>query len=152
MDRLRAASLFAALGATAALAGCGSSGDGRSSAADYRRQATKICEDANQRAGALKRPRDLPGLRNYLDRTLAIVQEDTDRLRRLKPPAELQTGHDAALRAQAAAIKQLRSLRRQLDVAKPSVKSLQAGLDDVQRLGDQADRRFRDLGLERCAD
>ena len=145
----------AALLVVVALAGCGggSSGGGVAlSAADYRKQATRICEDANRRADALARPKDLAALRTYLDRTLEIVQQDTDRLRHLRPPADLRAGHEAAVRIQDAAIRRLRSLRAELDKSKPSVSELQAGLDEVQRLGDQADKRFRDLGLERCAD
>jgi len=151
----RAARVPAALLVVSALAGCGgSSGGGPSTltAAEYRRQATRICEDANRRADALARPRDLAALRGYLDRTLEIVEQDSARLRRLRPPADLRAGHEAAMRAQDAAIRRLRSLRAQLDQGKPSVTELQAGLDEVQRLGDQADKRFRDLGLERCAD
>jgi hypothetical protein len=145
----------AALLVAAALAGCGGgsgNNDAAVTAAEYRKQATRICEDANRRADALARPKDLAALRGYLDRTLEIVEQDTERLRRLRPPADLRAGHDAAVRAQDAAIRRLRSLRAELERPKPSVKELQSGLDDVQRLGDQADRRFRDLGLERCAD
>ena len=147
--------LPAALLVAAALAGCGGGSTDKSSAlspAAYRKQATRICEDANRRADALARPKDLAALRTYLDRTLQIVQQDTDRLRRLRPPADLRAGHEAAVRAQDAAIRRLRSLRAELEKPKPSVTELQSGLDEVQRLGDQADKRFRDLGLERCAD
>jgi len=144
--------LLAAAGAIAALAGCGGDRPKTLSAAGYRRQASAICVDANRRAGAVERPRNLAGLRRYLDRTLVIVEQDTDRLRRLEPPAQLRSGHAAALRVQDAAIRRLRALRGELDAARPSVSALRRGLADVQRLGDEADRRFRALGLQRCAE
>jgi len=144
--------LLAAAGAIAVLAGCGGDGQPKApSAAEYRREASAICVDANRRAGAIKRPRDLAGLRRFLDQTLVIIEQDTDRLRRLRPPAALRSGHAAALRVQDAAIRRLRALRGELDAAHPSVRALRKGLGEVQRLGDEADRRFRALGLERCA-
>src|SRR5206468_3487706 len=62
--------LLAAAGAIAVLAGCGGDGPKALSAAEYRRQASAICVDATRRAGAIRRPRDLAGLRRYLDQTL----------------------------------------------------------------------------------
>jgi len=146
---VRRTSLVAA-GAVAALAGCGGSG-GASSASDYRNAATKICDDANRRAAAIARPRDLSALRDYLDKTLSIVQQDTDQLRSLHPPDNLKAGHEAALRAQDAAVARLRALLDRLKSAKPTVAELRAALAEVQRLSDQADKRFRALGLSHCA-
>src|SRR3954454_9993957 len=130
-----AARVPAALLVVVALAGCGGGSKGGTttlSAAGHRTQATRICEDANRRADALARPRDLGALRTYLDRTLEIVQQDTDRLRRLRPPADLRAGHEAPGRGQGGASRRLPSLRTELDKSKPSVSELQSGLDEVQ--------------------
>ena len=135
--------------AVVTLAGCG--GSDRLSAADYRKQATRICADADRRARAVPRPKDLAGLRSYLDSTVAIVQQDNERLRALKPPGDLQDGHAAALRAQDAAIRELQRLRTELRAPKPSLAAVQAGLARVARLGSEADRQFRRIGLPRCA-
>jgi hypothetical protein len=140
---------LAVLGAAVALAGCGSSGS--MSAADYRNAATKICDDANRRAAAVPQPQGLGTLRDYLDSTLAIVSSDTDKLRALKPPDDLKTEHQAALRAQDAAIRSLRALLARLKSGKPTVAELKSDLDGVQRLSNQADAAFRALGLQRCA-
>jgi hypothetical protein len=148
---VRPARPLAAAAVIAALAGCGGDDHKTLSAAAYRREASRICADANRRAGAIARPRDLAGLRGYLDQTLVIIEQDTDRLRRLRPPAALRSGHAAALRVQDAAIRRLRALRGELDARRPSVKKLRDGLADVQRLGDRADRRFRAIGLSPCA-
>jgi hypothetical protein len=148
--RPRRARLIVAVGAAAMLAACGGGG-GRLSAADYRRQASRICADADRRAKAIPRPRNLSGLRGYLDRTLTIVQQDNDRLRALKPPDDLQDRAAAALRAQGAAIRMLRRLRDELRAPKPSLRAVQAGLAEVSQLGNEADRRFRELGVPRCA-
>jgi len=145
----RRARLVVAVGAAAMLAACG--GGGRLGAADYRQKASRICADANRRANAVPRPRNLSGLRAYLDRTLTIVQQDNDRLRALKPPEDLQDRAAAALRAQDAAIRLLRRLRDELRAPKPSLRAVQAGLAEVARLGNEADRQFRALGLPRCA-
>ena len=142
-------SAVAVLAAAVLLAGCG--GGGGMSTAGYRAAATKICEDANRRAAALARPKDLAALRDYLGKTLAIVQQDTGRLKALKPPAALKAHHEAALRLQDEAIARLRVLLQRLTSAKPPIKELQAGLAEVQRLSNQADREFRALGLQRCA-
>src|SRR5437764_14663888 len=134
---------LAVLAALVALAGCG--GGSGSSAADYRTAASKICDDANRRAAALKPPSNLAGLRPYLAKTLAIVERDTGRLRALHPPADLKADHDAALRLQAEAIRRLRALLGRLQSARPSVPELQAALAAVKSLSYQADRRFRAL-------
>ena len=144
--RRRGAALVVAV---VTLMGCG--GSDRLSAADYRRQATRICADADRRAKAVPRPKNLAGLRAYLDRTLVIFEDDNGRLRALKPPADLQDGHAAALRAQDAAVRELRRLRDELRAPKPSLAAVQAGLARVARLGAEADRQFRALGLPRCA-
>ena len=140
---------IAVLAATAALAGCG--GGGAMSAADYRKAASKICDDANRHAAAVGQPRNLAALRGYLDRTLAIVQDDTDRLRALHPPDNLKSGHQEALKAQDAAVQRLRALLHQLETSKPTVAELRSALAEVQRLSDEADRRFRAIGLQHCA-
>ena len=69
----------------------------------------------------------------------------------MHPPADLRAGHEAALRAQDAAIRRLRALLDRLRTSKPTVAELRTALGEVQRLSDQADRRFRALGLPRCA-
>jgi hypothetical protein len=140
---------IAVLAASAAVAGCG--GGGAMSATDYRKAASKICDDANRRAAAVGRPRNIAGLRGYLDRTLAIVQDDTDRLRALHPPDNLKSGHEAALKAQDAAVQRLRALLHELETSKPPVTELRAALAEVQRRSDEADRRFRAIGLQHCA-
>jgi hypothetical protein len=140
---------LAVLGVAGALGACGSSG--ATSASDYRNAATKICDDANRRAAAIPRPKGLGALRGYLDSTLAIVQSDTDKLRALDPPDDLKAEHQAALRAQDAAIRSLRALLASLKSGKPTVTELKADLDRVQRLSNQADAAFRALGLQRCA-
>ena len=144
---MRSAPLLAVIAALA-LAGCGGGGGG---AASYRAAATKICEDANRRAAAVERPKDVAALRGYLDKTLAIVESDTARLRALKPPPDLKPGHEVALRLQEEAIARLRALLAQLNAGKASVPALQAALSEVQSLSNQADREFRALGLQRCA-
>ena len=146
---MRARRALAVVGAAVALAGCGSSG--AMSAADYRSAATRICVDANRRAAALPRPNNLSALRDYLDGTLAIVQSDTDKLRALRPPADLKAGHEAALRAQDAAIRSLRALLKRLETGRPTVAELRSDLAGVQRLSNQADQAFRSVGLPRCA-
>jgi Xaa-Pro aminopeptidase len=141
---------LAAVGVAAALAGCGSS-SGSMSAGEYRNAATKICDDGNRRAAAVPQPKGLGALRDYLDSTLAIVSSETDELRALKPPDDLEADHQAALRAQDAAISSLRALLARLKSGKPTVAELKSDLDRVQRLSSQADAAFRKLGLQRCA-
>jgi hypothetical protein len=148
---VRPSRALAVLGAAVALAGCGGSGGGSMSAAEYRNAATKICDDANRRAAAIPQPKGLTELRGYLESTLAIVSSDNDKLRALKPPGDLKREHQAAVRAQDAAIRSLRALLTRLKSGKPTVAELKSDLNGVQHLSDQADAAFRALGLQRCA-
>lgn len=131
------------------LAGCG--GGGGLSASDYRAQAGRICKDAEKRTGALTQPKSLPDLRRYVDQTLTIAQQDTDKLSSLKPPSDLKSDHDAAVKAQQSAVDKLRAVKTELAKSKPSTTALQQGLAAIRTAGTQANARFRTLKVPACA-
>lgn len=135
---------------TVLLAGCGGGGS-TLSASDYRAKAAAICKDATKRTGALPSPKSLSSLRSYVEGTLAIAQQDTDKIKALSPPGDLRADHDAALKAQQSAIDQLRGVKDELTKAKPDTATLQKGLDQIKAAAAKANARFAALKIPGCA-
>jgi hypothetical protein len=89
----RCASLLIVL----ALAGCGGGSSGAKSA--YARKANAVCRRYQRKINALPPPRSAMETRSLLDRTAALVAEELQAFRRLKPPH----GKEAIVRQELAA-------------------------------------------------
>jgi len=81
--------LFLVLG-IAVLAGCGG-GDGKAlTKQEYARKADAICAEGKKQTGALPQPTNLADLASSADKTIDILDNALDDLRKLEPPASEQ--------------------------------------------------------------
>jgi hypothetical protein len=137
--------------ALALLAGCGSSGDGRLSAGDYRAQASRICADTQRETAALGRPRGTSAFKVFLTRGLRVTDRNLRRFAALRPPSDLQDEHDAIVAGERKAEQQLRAISGQLHGDSRDIALLRRVQPQLARLGDQTNARYRAAGLPRCA-
>ena len=133
----------------ALLAGCG--GSDRLSAAQYRAQAGRICEDSRKQTAALGRPRTTAQFKAFLVRGVAATERSVARFARLKPPAGLQAKHDDIVNGERRGLTQLRRLASQLHGDASDVALLRRAKPALDRLSAQADARYRAAGLTACA-
>jgi hypothetical protein len=152
--------LAAVLAAAALLAGCGSGGSGSSapSGDEYAAAADRVCVDLDKRSQAVTSdsPTTLDGLRTYVDRLQAILDDGVRRLDALPRPegdagraarayvAELR--HEVALKLKPA----LQRMRRAIDRRDPA--GIRAAERDVQTLDSSKLKRLaREVGADQCA-
>jgi hypothetical protein len=93
--------LLTAVTAALALAACGGDGGGAQlSAAEFREQADELCSDAQNRFDEIAEPESEEELQEYLEQVVPILREETDKLKDLNPPDELQEDWDRVIELQ----------------------------------------------------
>jgi len=108
MKSIRRRSIAAALAAASILvaAGCGGSKTSDKpvtqttaalSADQFRQQADAICADIDTKVDALGEPTSEADIVSYLEKGLAVQNEQLTRLRALTPPADLKAAYDEAV-------------------------------------------------------
>jgi len=146
----RAVAAVAALAAVALPAGCGGGGDGRLSASAYRARATRICDDARRRTVALGQPRTTSQFKTFLVGGIAVSERSLRRLQALRPPKDLQDEHAAIIVGERRALAALRALAARLHGDSRDVALLKRARPELDRLGAEADARYRAAGLGAC--
>jgi hypothetical protein len=81
--------LFLLLG-IAVLAGCGGNDGKRLTKQEYARKADAICAEGKRQTGALPNPTNLDDLASSADKTVDILDNALDELRKLRPPQSEQ--------------------------------------------------------------
>ena len=142
---------LAALAAVALAAGCGGGEDGRLSAAAYRARATRICADARRRTVALGRPQTTGQFKRFLAGGIGVSARSLRRLEALRPPKDLQDEHAAIVAGERRALAELRALASRLHGDSRDVALLKRTRPALDRLGAEADARYRAAGLDACA-
>jgi len=150
---MRRLTVLATIAVTAVLAGCGGGDEGgdQLSAADYRAQAGKICADAKQQTDALGRPKTTSEFKTFLAKGIRVTERNLQRFQDLKPPDDLKAKHDAIVAGEKSGLEQLKKLSSQLKGDARDVALLRKTQPELARLSDETDQRFRDAGLDRCA-
>ena len=138
------------LAAVVLLAGCGG-GSGRLSAQDYRAKATQICVDAKRQTDALGRPDTTRQFKVFITKGISVIDRNVRRFAALKPPADLQSDHDAIVASQRRGLDQFRRLATRLHGDSRDVALLRAVQPELKRISDESDARFRAAGLPQCA-
>jgi hypothetical protein len=142
------------------VAGCGGDddndsggGDGgeRLSAADYRKQATEICQESERRTNELEAPEAPEDIKPFLERGLEITEEDIGRFSDLQPPEDLQEQHDAAVEASEEFISQIRDVTSNLEGNASDQQAIQEANAEIEKASEASDKAFDELGLEECA-
>jgi hypothetical protein len=126
------------------------------SAAEYREQGNRICEQTQ--AGLDDLLAAVPGdptpqsVRNAVELYLnSTVASRLDGLRALAPPASLKADHEAVIANQEDQRTIFRNLVNALDEGAALTEAVPAALDASEPLGKEANATFRKLGLTRCA-
>ena len=145
--RRPAAAVVAALLALAA--GCGGGGGERLSRDADVTKADVICLDVVREQKALPAPASIAEIPAYVDRVLPIFDAALKQLRALRPPAEMEDGVSAWLKAAGDARKALENLR---SAAKggDALKVREAGAE-ATKIDNRGSARARALGLTACA-
>ena len=144
----RALPFAAALAAL--VAGCG--GEDRLSTEDYRAQATKICQDSERQTDRLGQPDSPAEFKAFLQRGIEITDRNVAEFEDLVPPEDLEDEHEAIVEREKDGIEQLRKLAGELKGNRSDLRRLQQAQPQLDKLSDQVDARFRDAGLDRCAE
>lgn len=148
---MRRLALLFALVLAIVVAGCGGGGGGgdRLSKDEYVAQADAICKEVEQKGDAIEEPTSLEDVGRFVDEALPVFDDGLDRLRELRPPAELQDAVDDWL----ATGNETRDLLEELkdaagdgDAAK--VQELGGKGEDLDK---KSDDLARQIGLEECA-
>lgn len=113
------------------LAGCGGGGGERLTRQEFASKADAICGKYNEQTKALENPTSLSDLANVADKTLPILDNALEDLRKLKPPEDEQASVNAWL-------EQVENLRG--DVAKIRDKAKDKDLQGVQAILPRADQ------------
>jgi hypothetical protein len=141
-----------ALLAAVLLAGCSGGGgepEARLTAADWARQADRVCAEYEGRLAGLPEPENLEGLARMAAEAEPIAEEGLDALRRLDPPAELEERVEAWLARNAQNVRAIGELREAAEAGDAtSVQQLASAATDNEA---EADRMAAGLDLDECA-
>jgi hypothetical protein len=141
-----AAALALVLAALAS--GCGG-GDERLSEEEFRTQANAICEEYNEKLGAIGTPESPEEIPQFVDEGIPVIEEGIAELRDLNPPEEFEEDYDAMLDETEKAIPAARDLSEA--AAAGDVQAVQEAIAQGQRADEAADRIATELGLDSCA-
>jgi hypothetical protein len=150
MQRLSMAVAVATCAVAAAGCGGGGSNSKSQSPADFRAEVTNLCTDTEAKINAVDSPSSAKDLSSYLDKVRGIAGPYVDKLDGLNPPSELAGQFNAVV-----------SLNKQelalLDQAKKAVddgdaqKAAQIVQQQGQKLSEQENAKWRQLGVPKCA-
>ena len=145
----RKSGLLGALITILVLAGCGSSGGGQLSKADFIKKADAICTKYDAKGKALPTPQSLKDIETYVPKAKAIAQDEIKELRGLvsKAPDSVKDDYSKALDLidqQLAKLDDLLAAAKANDTAK-----LQKILSD-DSANKQADALAKKIGLTQC--
>ena len=146
---MRTAGRLAAAIALLALAACGGGDGGDQLTADeFRQQADGICAEFEGRLNELGTPESLEDLQGYVDDAVPILEEGTNRLDELQPPAELEEDWNRAMEINREQLENVRGLQDAVaDGDQARVTELLQESDDAR---DESNQLAADLGLTEC--
>ena len=138
--------------------GCGedekdsSKEDSKAGAAEYRREGNALCRQAEKEVERLPQPTDPQGLGDYFDEGADVTQKYTKRFEALRPPADLRTLHQQAVRDNEEGIRYFRRLAREFRSSDNPTATFKAELPGLIRLVEKGNRISRRLGLNDCVE
>jgi hypothetical protein len=139
--------LVLALATTLALVGCGGEAK-RLSREEYAQKADAICAKGNRRTKQLPSPGNLSELAEVTDKTLDILDDALNDLRKLKPPSDQQKIVDQWLAQLETLTDDLEEIR---DEARANdIQAVQAIAERAQDHNDRANELGTTLGMKVC--
>ena len=143
---------LAALGAVAALAGCGGSSSASASArAAFVARANAICDQANARIVKLQAPAgsaELPSAARLLTQELPIASAELSALRSLKPPRAERTAFGEYLRNAASQLVAARRVREEAQANDPT--GFREAVANLSALTPKSQQTAAAIGLAEC--
>ena len=138
-----------------ALAGCAGSDDdggGSLSAAEYRKQADKLCRQSERAADRLPEAKSADDLDELFARILEVTKPYDRRLDALEPPAELRERHERAVREGDRQERYVRRLVRDLRRSDDPISTLRNEFPKLLKLVDRSNANARSLGVDDCVE
>jgi hypothetical protein len=133
-----------------AVAGCGGDdGNDRLTKAELVQQADAVCVEYARKVKALGDPQTLTDLSTYARSAHQALANGLDELRKLRPPAELQTRYDTWVAAGERALGRIDELQKA--AAKGDQTEIRRLVDAATREDAQSDRLASQLGMTDCA-
>jgi hypothetical protein len=133
----------------AVAAGCGGGDNGGLSESEFREEANAVCEDTLKEAKEIEAPASPEEIPDYVERLVPLVEGGLERLRALRPPADLQEDYDRMLEETEKAIDSADALTAA--VGETDTARLQEALAAGNAANRASDRLATKLGLDECA-
>ena len=135
-----------------ALAGCGGSDDDGLSAAEYRKQANKLCRQSERVADRLPEAKAPDELDELFERILEVTKPYDRRLDALVPPAELRARHERAVREGDRQERYVRGLVQDLRRSDDPIPTLRKEFPKLLKMVDRSNALARSLGVDDCVE
>jgi hypothetical protein len=143
-----------------ALAGCGDDNndddaqtEAASSAeaipiAQWIKQADAICQQTDERVGALEQPRDVEDFGRLANEVQALVAAELEQLRELAPPQEIAEDVEEMLSLQELEVDAFDEVEEAASTGDQA--TLESALEESEQPGNEANQIAESLGLEEC--
>ena len=127
-------------------------GDADPSAVDYRRRGNRLCKTGRMRIEAVDAPRSPDDLASYLDEVLDIGDRTIAPIKALEPPRDLAARHAEAAKLVDEEFDLLRGIVRDIEAGEDPAETFVAAQPRLERVLDDENAAWRDLGLTECVD
>jgi hypothetical protein len=130
-------------------AGCGGDGgnDGLT-AEEFRQQADATCAEFESKLDAIEQPSSPDDLKRFVNDAVPIIEEGTQKLSDLEPPAELQDKWTRVTEINEENLETIKSVQTALE--DDDVEEAQRLISEAGGNEEEADRLARELGLTEC--
>ena len=116
--------------------------------AEWIEQADAICQETDERVGAVDQPRDLKDVARVADEIQALVAEELEQLRELAPPAEISADVGEMLSLQEVEVQQFDLVEEA--AASGDQAAFEEAYEQSQEPGRESNRIAKQLGMEEC--
>jgi hypothetical protein len=132
--------------ATFLTAGCG--GDGGLTAEEFRQQADAICAEFESKLDAIEQPSSPDDLKRFVNDAVPIIEEGTQELSDLEPPAEFQDKWTRVIEINDGNLETIKNVQTALE--DDDVEEAQRLISEAGGNEEEADRLAREIGLTKC--
>ena len=120
-------------------------------AASYRGQAARICQESDRRTHELQPPRNVTQLQDFLEKGLRITERSVKDFKALEPPQDLKTKHDGAVEALDREVADLSALEQAISGDDANAEqAFTTAQPELERDQAAVERAMKALGLEEC--
>lgn len=133
-----------------ALAACG--GDDGMTTKEYKAEAKKICEGAQQRTEAVKQPTKATNdaIVTYLRELLKVNERTTQQFQELEPPESISAEHKKVLDTNNKSVDEVNRLIKELEGGEDAKKVFQENQQRLSQVTEEANDAIKSLGVPEC--